>query len=188
METHACLENLAVKTNKDENFLAYNDSDAGMIIFTCNTNLQSLCDVDDIFIDGTFKCCPKHFHNLYSIHGCKNGNYVPLLFALLPSKEKAVYRTFWNVVFKLCDDQNLKFEPKTINLEFELGIVNLLREEFREVEIKGCRFHLGQAWYRKIHFMVLHRTTKINLVKLVNGYPNFLDFPFCLLMKPKTVL
>jgi hypothetical protein len=38
METHACLENLAVKTNKDENFLAYNDSDAGMIIFTCNTN------------------------------------------------------------------------------------------------------------------------------------------------------
>ena len=94
METHACLENLAVKTNKDENFLAYNDSDAGMIIFTCNTNLQSLCDVDDIFIDGTFKCCPKHFHNLYSIHGCKNGNYVPLLFALLPSKEKAVHVHF----------------------------------------------------------------------------------------------
>jgi hypothetical protein len=38
METHACLENLAVKTSKDENFLAYNDSDAGMIIFTCNTS------------------------------------------------------------------------------------------------------------------------------------------------------
>jgi hypothetical protein len=75
-----------------------------------------MCDVDDIFIDGTFKYCPKHFHQLYSIHGCKNVNYVPLLFALLPSKEKAVYRTFWNVVFKLCDDQNLKFEPKTINL------------------------------------------------------------------------
>jgi hypothetical protein len=53
METHACLENLAVKTNKDENFLAYNDSDAGMIIFTCNTNLQCMCDVDDIVIDGT---------------------------------------------------------------------------------------------------------------------------------------
>ena len=54
METHACLENLAVKTSKDENFLAYNDSDAGMIIFTCSTNLQCMCDVDDIFIDGTF--------------------------------------------------------------------------------------------------------------------------------------
>jgi hypothetical protein len=82
-----------------------------------------------------------------------NGNYVPLLFALLPSKEKAVYRTFWNVVFKLCDDQNFKFVPKTINLDFELGMVNLLSEEFREVEIKGCRFHLGQAWNRKIHIV-----------------------------------
>jgi hypothetical protein len=39
--------------------------------------------------------------------------------------------------------------PKTINVDFELGMVNLLREEFRKVEIKGCRFHLGQAWYRK---------------------------------------
>jgi hypothetical protein len=40
METHACLENLAVKTSKDEFVLAYNDSDAGIIIFTCNTNLS----------------------------------------------------------------------------------------------------------------------------------------------------
>jgi hypothetical protein len=119
-----------------------------------------MCDVDDIFIDGTFKYCPKHFHQLYSIHGCKNVNYVPLLFALLPSKEKAVYRTFWNVVFKLCDDQNLKFEPKTINLHFELGMVNLLREEFREVEFKGCRFHLGQAWYRKIQSLGLAQDYK----------------------------
>ena len=72
----------------------------------------------------------KHFHQLYSIHG-------------------------WNVVFKLCDDQNLKFEPKTINVDFELGMVNLLREEFREVEIKGCRFHLGQEGYRKIQSLGL---------------------------------
>ena len=52
----------------------------------------------------------------------------------------------WNVVFKLCDDQYLKFERKTINLDFELGMVNLLREEFREVELKDCRFYLGQTW------------------------------------------
>jgi hypothetical protein len=49
--------------------------------FTCG-----MCDVDNIFIDGTFKCCPKHFHQLYSIHDYKNGNYVPLLFVLLPQE------------------------------------------------------------------------------------------------------
>jgi hypothetical protein len=34
-------------------------------------------------------------------------------------------------------------------------MVNLLREEFREVEIKGCRFHLGQEGYRKIQSLGL---------------------------------
>jgi hypothetical protein len=34
-------------------------------------------------------------------------------------------------------------------------MVNLLREEFREVEIKGCRIHLCQAWYRKIQSLGL---------------------------------
>jgi hypothetical protein len=36
MATHACLENLAVKTSKDENFLAYNDSDTGMTCMCCH--------------------------------------------------------------------------------------------------------------------------------------------------------
>ena len=79
---------------------------------------------------------------------------------VLTFKRNGCARTFWNVVFKLCDDQNLKFEPKTINLHFELGMVNLLREEFREVEFKGCRFHLGQAWYRKIQSLGLAQDYK----------------------------
>jgi hypothetical protein len=45
----------------------------------------------------------------------------------LPEKKKLLY----------------KFELKTINLDFELGMVNLLREELREVEIKGCRLIVG---------------------------------------------
>jgi hypothetical protein len=39
-------------------------------------------------------------------------------------------------------------------------MVNLLREEFREVEIKGCRLHLGQAWYRKIQSLGLAQDYK----------------------------
>jgi hypothetical protein len=39
-------------------------------------------------------------------------------------------------------------------------MVNRLREEFREVEIKGCRLHLGQAWYRKIQSLGLAQDYK----------------------------
>jgi hypothetical protein len=39
-----------------------------------------MCRVmDELFIDGTVKCCPRYFCQLYTIHGLKNGNYVPLL-------------------------------------------------------------------------------------------------------------
>jgi uncharacterized protein YlaI len=45
-----------------------------------------------LFVDGTFKYCTKFFHQLYTIHGCKNGHYVPLVFALLPAKTVMLQR------------------------------------------------------------------------------------------------
>jgi hypothetical protein len=51
-------------------------------------------------------------------------------------------------------------------------MVNLLREEFREVEIKGCRLHLGQAWYRKIQSLGLAQDYK-DKSSVVGGYFEF---------------
>jgi hypothetical protein len=57
------------------------------VIFTCVTNLKCLSDqIKEIFIDCTFKCCPNFFLQLYTIHGCENGNCVSLVFVLLPLK------------------------------------------------------------------------------------------------------
>jgi hypothetical protein len=42
-------------------------------MFTTMTNLNFLfSDISDIFMDGTFKCCPKYFEQLYTLHGFKN--------------------------------------------------------------------------------------------------------------------
>ena len=54
-----------------ESFLAVNDADNKVIIFTCHRNIECFCDVDEIFMDGTFKCCPKFFQQMYTIHGYK---------------------------------------------------------------------------------------------------------------------
>ena len=35
--------------------------------FSTVQNMDCLCDVDELFIDGTFKCCPRYFFQLYSI-------------------------------------------------------------------------------------------------------------------------
>ena len=45
-----------------------NDRDSGIMIFSTLTNLQCMCRVmDELFIDGTFKCCPRYFCQLYKI-------------------------------------------------------------------------------------------------------------------------
>ena len=48
-----------------------------------------------IFIDGTFKYCPKYFYQLYTVHGLRNGHFIPLVYALLPGKSEVNYRDMW---------------------------------------------------------------------------------------------
>jgi hypothetical protein len=49
-----------------------------------------------LFLDGTFKCCPKQFVQLYCLHvdlrSTSHENYIyPVLFALLSGKEETTY-------------------------------------------------------------------------------------------------
>ena len=54
------LRGLSVKSRKGKNLLHVIDSDYGIVIFMSMTNLNFLCsDISDIFMDGTFKCCPQ---------------------------------------------------------------------------------------------------------------------------------
>jgi hypothetical protein len=67
-DVHDAVDILDTKTNKSENFVISNDRDSGIMIFSTLTNLQCMCRVmDELFIDGTFKCCPCYFCQLYKI-------------------------------------------------------------------------------------------------------------------------
>ena len=57
-------------------------------------------------------------------------------------------------------------------------MVNRLREEFREVEIKGCRLHLGQAWYRKIQSLGLAQDYKDKSSEIGKWLSQFFGLPF----------
>lgn len=47
------------------------------------------------FVYGTFDYAPKHFLLLYTIHGFKNGFYVPLVHFFLSDKPKETYIQKW---------------------------------------------------------------------------------------------
>jgi len=155
-DVHELLKQITIHTNNDENFLIINDPITHIIMFTCNTNLSHLSKISTIYVDGTFKCCPKQFTQFFTIHGLKEPNsFIPLVFFLLPNKAKNTYEHAFKFLCAECDKLQLQFTPQTIYADFESAIHTAVYAVWPEINLRGCRFHLGQSWWRKIQDLKL---------------------------------
>lgn len=172
-EVHELLDGLKVTTNCGENMVYYNE-DAGdgdhIIIFTCHSNLAELKAADTIYVDGTFRSSPKFFEQMFSLHILKNGWYAPLVFCLLPDKHQSSYVRAFSVIREYV-------LASTIYADFEQAIHSAVREVWPHVTVRGCRFHLGQSWWRAIqrfHLAEIYKD-KMNednkILKYVFGLP-----------------
>jgi hypothetical protein len=132
-----------------------NDKEKHIIIFSCHTNLKFLSTCSRICVDGTFSYCTKFFKQLFTIHGYKNGHYVPLVFALLTDKTVQTYEHCLQLVTSLCSSRQLIFAPIEIVIDFEKAIHQAVLNIWPNVIIIECRFHLTQAWWRKIQHLGL---------------------------------
>lgn len=150
-EVFQVLENYNPTTCKNENFLFINCENTKLVVFTCETNIRELCRAPQIYMDGTFSYCTKFFYQLFSIHGLKNGHYVPYMFCLLENKQSKTYENlFHKIKSKIQSIYSLQFEPKEVFVDFEKAIHVAIKNIWPNTQIYGCRFHLHQAWYRKI--------------------------------------
>lgn len=149
-EFHQSIESAPIVTDKKENFLLKNDKDNNIIIFSCETNLRFLSSCPHVYVDGTFQYCPKHFLQLFTIHGLKYDNYIPLVFCLLPNKLSFSYQLLFQYLKEACANLNSPLVPETITADFEIAIHKAIAKSFKNTSIRGCKFHLGQSWYRKI--------------------------------------
>jgi hypothetical protein len=95
MEDNDCLK------FKNEKFVHAPD-DFQFICVTTKTNINILLQCEDVFVDSTFEYASKYFIQLYTIHGLKNGYYLPLVFFFLIDKCKETYIQMWTYLIKLC--------------------------------------------------------------------------------------
>lgn len=103
-------------------------------------------------MDGTFQSCTKFFKQLFTIHGFKNGHYISLAFCLLSKKSEDVYVNCFRTLVNICSDKySLRLQPSTIVVDFEQAIQKSIKTVWQNTEIIGCRFHVSQAWYRKLN-------------------------------------
>ena len=162
-DVHHALEEIqsSTVTNKGEHFILKNDLESGIVVLSCASNMRFLVNsAEELFVDGTFKCCPKYFHQMYTVHGLKNGHFVPLIYALLPDKRELTYKTLWTFIIDICSSMDLQLQPSVVHVDFEVAMHTVINELFPNSSIKCCRFHLGQAWYRKIQSLGLSEDYK----------------------------
>lgn len=149
-EFQECLNTLDVKTIQDEDFLLCNDISEGVVIFACKRNLEFMCAQNIFYMDGTFDHCPKYYFQLFTIHVLVNTIYVPVVFCLLKDKRKSTYVNILRIMASKCEEFGYIWSPDAFVIDFEKGIHTSVSEVFPYCKIIGCRFHLAQAWYRKI--------------------------------------
>ncbi|KAL0879642.1 hypothetical protein ABMA27_003357 [Loxostege sticticalis] len=99
------------------------------------------------FADGTFKSCPKGFHQLYTIHGYDDKTHIitPIFYALLPNKKTVTYK----LLLKLIKKQISDFQPAKITLDFEVAAINAFQQTFPEIIFKGCYYHFNRCLWKK---------------------------------------
>ena len=137
------------KTLGNEDFVlprASNDT----LIFTGKTNLQFLSQCKTIYVDGTFKSCPKPFTQVYSIHGLYGGYVVPLVYALLTDKSATTYYNIFGKVRDAMSAHKLIFNPIYIVSDFESSLPEAINLQFPNATYMGCHFHFGQALWRRV--------------------------------------
>lgn len=121
-EVHDALHSIRIVSNENEELLQVNDPNTHIVIFSTRKNLSYLSRNKIAFMDGTFSYCAKFFSQMFTVHIVENGNYVPLVFALLPDKKTSTYETFFKDLCKLCSENGENLNPMTIVVDFEQGI------------------------------------------------------------------
>ena len=156
--------NIYMRTDKGLRFLLYDSGlDSGnqrIVVFGTDSNIQILNTSSVWLADGTFKCVPNLFYQLYVIHGLKSvtnpmkdGHLIPSLFILLPNKMETTYNKMWDQVKLLCPDAC----PTHLIVDFEKAAINAFSRHYPLTQIKGCFFHLTQNIWRKVQEFGLQR-------------------------------
>ncbi|KAF9405861.1 hypothetical protein HW555_013566 [Spodoptera exigua] len=119
----------------EDNFLLFDDNsepENRIIAFSTESAREFIPTLNTFFLDGTFASCCTPFYQLYCLHGDVNSYIISLL-------------------------QNLtNWTPLTMVVDFEIAVINVLKQVFPHVKLQGCNFHFKQALARKAHALQLN--------------------------------
>lgn len=118
------------------------------LLFASPNLLHCLQNMKEIFVDATFRVVPRNFRGgqLFTILADYQGTVIPILHVLMTGKKEGLYKAVFMKISMLVP----QFSPEVAMADFETAIKNGLKAVFPNVNVKGCRFHFGQALLKKL--------------------------------------
>lgn len=129
------------------------DDNKRIIIFSCPKMIDFFGRSKLLIMDGTFYIAAMNFLQLYVIHGNifeENTHTYPLLFALCTHKDKKTYNKLFDLIITYCNEHEITITVTNVIMDFELIAMKCVKQNFDNVTVNGCFFHLAQSLYRRI--------------------------------------
>ena len=139
------------QTWEGERFVLHQDNDWGLVVFSTVEAIETIGRCSTIFMDGTFKTCPRPYMQMLTIHGKLFGRVLPLVTALMTGKTIGQYRqVIQSVKTALRRNTGHRFRPGSINCDFEQAILSACETELPGSTVQGCYFHFTQNMWKKV--------------------------------------
>jgi hypothetical protein len=157
------IEDVCVPQRLGEGFFICEDGVTDKIIIFCSKIARKIIKSVDTkkmyFGDGTFRCVPTVFYQLYTLHLdlCSNEtvtNVIPVIYALLPNKSEATYERF----FKLVKDK-LGAVIENFKCDHEIAVMNAVQTVFPNCQLTTCFYHFNKNIWKKAKTLKLTGTS-----------------------------
>ena len=127
----------------------YNYRKENVIIFTYEIQLKKLEKANQIFIDSTFKCCPKNYYQLFNIViNIGEGRFIfPIMHVLMTHKSAYSYKVIFKYLNELIETMkiNFNFNEAHIMTDFEHSLRKVIKDIYPKCYLEGCYFHYSKA-------------------------------------------
>ena len=123
-------------------YVVEDDTSTRCLIFATDFTLRLLHDAKVVYIDGTFRMCPKLWKQILIVN-CEIDEKlsVPVLFALLPDKQTITYEAVLQQMKALLANLNLSLTAVHTMADFEMALRNAWCNTFPDTPLKNCMFH-----------------------------------------------
>eukprot|EP00058_Branchiostoma_floridae_P022020 XP_002607510.1 hypothetical protein BRAFLDRAFT_69941 [Branchiostoma floridae] len=132
-----------------------------------------------LYMNGTFKSCPRPYTQFLTIHGLYHERVVPFVMGLLAERTIGAYRQILlHVKARVRQVTRHHLRPRRVVMDFEVGLMTATETEFPRATISGCHFHFCQSLWRRIHNLGLAGAYKEDRLMLSTLFITVFNFCF----------